>query len=66
MVEGYTDYPTSTEEVREGNDSDAEKDSIPDLVSEENGNPALAARIRYTLPRIEEAEWTKPNGGGEI
>ena len=51
------EYPASSEEV--------EQDVVPDLVSEENGNPIPAAPVRYTLPRIEEEEWIKANGGGE-
>ena len=34
-------------------------------MSEENGNPIPAAPVGYTLPRIEEEEWIKANGGGE-
>ena len=34
-------------------------------MSEENGDPIPAAQVRYTLPRIEEEEWIKINGGGE-
>ena len=35
------------------------------LVSNENGDPFPAAKCRYTLPRIEEAEQCQANGGGE-
>ena len=38
---------------------------IPDSASEEHGDPTLVAQVRYTLPRIEEEEWIKANGGGE-
>ena len=34
-------------------------------MSEENGDPTLAAQVRCTLPRIEEEEWIKINGGGD-
>ena len=40
-------------------------DEVPDLLSEENGNPIPAAPVRCTLPRMEEEEWIKANGGGE-
>ena len=46
-------------------DGEVEQDVVPDLVSEENGNPIPAAPVGYTLPRIEEEEWIKANGGGE-
>ena len=52
------EYPVS--EVSEETNNE-----VPDLVSEENGNPIPAAQVRYTLPKIEEEEWIKANGGGE-
>ena len=51
------EYPISNDEV--------DQSEIPDLVSEENGNPIPAAPVGYTLPKVEEAEWIKANGGGE-
>ena len=51
------DYPASSGE--------AEQTEVPDLVSEGNGDPIPAAPVGYTLPRLEEAEWIRTNGGGE-
>ena len=57
-------YPASSEEADQEQDSNADP-AVPDLVSEENGDLIPTAQVRYTLPRIEEEEWIKANGGGE-
>ena len=57
-------YPTFNQETDQEQDSNADL-AVPDLVFEENGDPIPAAQVRYTLPRIEEEEWIKINGGGE-
>ena len=58
-------YPTSSGGANQEQDSNEDL-AVPDLVSEGNGDPIPAAQVRYTLPRIEEEEWIKADGGGEV
>ena len=57
------EYPASSEEADQEQDSNIDRE-VPDLVSEENGDPIPAAQVRCILPQTEEAEWIKVNGGG--
>ena len=41
------------------------REKFQNLVSEESGDPTLAAPVRYTFPGIEEEEWIRANGGGD-
>ena len=37
------EYPASSEEAKQDKDSNTEKEDVPDLVSEENGNPLVSS-----------------------